>query len=89
MSQLGDIIEGHLNEVLKNNETLSESRLKICSVCPIGKQTAMGIMCDSNKWMNRYGEIAKEATPGYVRGCGCRMSAKSTLEHAKCVAGKW
>ena len=89
MSQVGDIIEGHLNELLKKNETLSESRLAICAVCPIGKQTAMGIMCDSTKWINKDGKVSQEEMPGYIRGCGCRMSAKSTLEHAKCTIGKW
>lgn len=89
MSQIGDIIEGHLNEVLKNNEELSESRLKICSVCPAAKQTAMGIMCDSSKWINKNDEISYESKPGYTRACGCRMSAKSRLSHAKCIIGKW
>jgi len=89
MSQLGDIIEGHLNELLKNNEELSERRLKICSTCPIAKQTATGIMCDSSKWINRYGEVVTKETTGYVRGCGCRMLAKTTLENARCVVNKW
>lgn len=89
MSQIGDILEGHLNELLNKKEELSARRLTICIACPIAKQTTVGLMCDSSKWINKNNEVALEPREGFVHGCGCRMSAKTTLEQASCVAGKW
>lgn len=89
MSQVGDILEGHLNELLNRKEELSDSRLKICMACPIVKQAAIGLVCDSGKWINKNNEVAFENTPGFTRGCGCRMSAKTTLEQAHCIIAKW
>lgn len=89
MSQIGDILEGHINELLNKQEELSARRLKICESCPIVKHTALGLMCDSAKWINKDNEVAFQAKPGFTRGCGCRMSAKATLEHAVCIIGKW
>jgi hypothetical protein len=89
MSQVKDILEGHLNELLNKKEKLSASRLAICIACPIASQTALGLMCDSRKWINKNNETASEDTPGFTRGCGCRMSAKTTLEQAHCIIDKW
>lgn len=89
MSQIEDIIRGHLNELLKRGMALSEARLKICEECPIVKHSNLGLMCDHTKWINKNNEVAFEPKEGYIRGCGCRMSAKATLEQAHCVIGKW
>jgi len=89
MSQVGDILEGHLNELLNRKEELSEKRLKICLACPIVKQTAMGLICDSSKWINKNNEASLEAKEKYIRGCGCRMSAKTTLEQSHCINNQW
>mgnify|MGYP001004241717 CR=1 FL=1 len=89
MSQIEDIVKGHLNEMLNKENELSAGRLEICRHCPLGKQTSIGLVCDSSKWMNQKGEVINRPTPGYTRGCGCRMSAKSRLIKATCVVGKW
>lgn len=89
MSQLGDILEGHMNELLHKQEDISFKRLQICDQCPIVNHTVLGMMCDSNKWINKNDEVSFEAKEGFTRGCGCRMSAKSTLEQAHCIIGKW
>ena len=89
MSQIGDILEGHLNELLNRQDELSDKRLKICGVCPLATRGGIGLICDSKKWMNEKGEVILEPREGYTHGCGCRMSAKTRLENAKCVVGKW
>ena len=89
MSQIGDIVEGHMNELLNKNKSLSEERLEICMRCPIAKQSVIGLVCDSSKWINDKDEVRLEATPGFTRGCGCRNSAKVTLPQAHCVIFKW
>ena len=89
MSQVGDILEGHMNELLNKNKSLSEIRMEICMKCPIVRQSPIGLVCDSSKWINDKDEVRFEATPGFTRGCSCRMSAKSTLEQAHCIIGKW
>lgn len=84
-----DILKGHFNELMNKKEELSARRLAICKTCPLGKQTQIGLVCDSSKWMNSKGETLNHPAEGYVRGCACRMSAKSRVEYAKCVAGRW
>lgn len=89
MSQIGDIIEGHLNELLGRGMELKDARLKICEMCPIHKDSQIGLICDSSKWINKINEVRFQETPGFTRGCGCRMSAKTTMEHQHCIVNKW
>lgn len=89
MSQIGNIIEGHLNELLGRGIALKEARIQVCEMCPIHKDSGLGLICDSSKWINSINEVRTEATPGFTRGCGCRMSAKTTIEGQHCVVGKW
>lgn len=89
MSKLGNIIEGHLNELLGKGIELSTARLMICQACPIHTDSHIGIICDSSKWINANNEVTEPNAPGAVHGCGCRMSAKATLENATCVIAKW
>ena len=46
--KVGDIINGHVNEVLGRNESLSEQRLKICKTCPLYKEGPIGAICNPN-----------------------------------------
>ena len=86
---VGDIIEGHANELLGLNENISEKRLQICKQCPIYSQR-WGGTCNDRLWINpETNEVSANPKDGYVRGCGCRLPAKTTLPYATCIAGKW
>lgn len=86
---LVDIITGHTKELFNLGEELSKSRLKICYSCPLFSNRLGGI-CNNRLWLNvNTGDVSTTAKPGYVRGCGCRILAKTRLSNAKCPAGKW
>lgn len=89
MYNIGEIIEGHVNEMLGLNKDIVEARIKICKKCPIYLNKYGGI-CNSKLWINpKTDEISTEKKDGYVKGCGCRIQAKATLINASCIAGKW
>lgn len=86
---VGDIIQGHVNELLDLNEDMSENRMRICRKCPIFKKDFGGI-CNHQLWLNpETNDISLVKKEGYRRGCGCRLLAKTTLANAACPAGKW
>lgn len=86
---INDIVKGHANELLGLNVDISEKRLEICMKCPIYSPRYGGI-CNDKLWLNpETDEISTSRKEGYIRGCGCRLSAKTTLPNASCVAGKW
>lgn len=91
MSQITDILKGHLNELTGANEDLSETRLNICRECPLFKDTInWGPMCDSSKYISEDGEQwSLIPLPGYVKGCGCRLRAKTRIPNISCIVGKW
>ena len=89
LKQIKDIVEGHINELLGNHKEISEKRLAICNACPICKSTIAGPICDPEKWINKQDETSLESKVGYTKGCGCRLSAKTALHHARCIIGKW
>ena len=84
-----DIIEGHINEALNKNKSLSEERLEICKKCPIIKYTTLGPICDPDKWINKNGEVSLEKQPGFIKGCACRLNAKTRITTNHCVINKW
>lgn len=84
-----DIVEGHINEAANKNETLSEYRMGVCKECPLYKESTMGPLCNNRLYMNMEGEVSTKPLPGYTKGCGCRLNAKTRLERAKCAHGKW
>lgn len=89
---LKDIIQGHLNEVRKTNEELSQERLAICEECPIFNKISdnLGGLCSSKYYLNpETNDISSVHKMGYFKGCGCRLNAKTRLSHSKCPAGKW
>lgn len=87
--EIGNIVHGHVNEVLGLGKDISEGRLKICYKCPL-YSTKFGGICNNNLWLNvETGDISLEPKSGYKRGCGCRLNAKTTLTNATCPLGKW
>lgn len=84
-----DILNGHVNEILNNNEDLFNERMKICRRCPLYIATKLGPMCNNKLWIDKNSNISKEEKKDYVRGCGCRLDAKLRVPHAKCIINKW
>ena len=85
-----NIVEGHINEFMGNEEELFKKRIAICKLCPLYKHTPLGPICNSNLYLNpitdEYVSYEKE---GYIRGCGCRLNAKTRLIDSECPSGKW
>lgn len=90
MGSIYDIVDGHLKELTGKNQKTSEERLEICLKCPIIKlHPVFGPMCDSSKWINKNNEMSEIKRRGFTQGCGCRLSAKTRLQHAHCIIEKW
>lgn len=91
MGQITDIINGHVNEALGENEDLKDERMEICKVCPLYKETPMGPMCNPRLYINVTDKTSVTNRPqiGYKRGCGCRLNAKTRLPHSKCIVERW
>lgn len=86
---ISDIVKGHVNEALGLNKDFAQARQEICKQCPI-YSSRMGGLCNDKLWLDpETGDVSLKHKDGYVRGCGCRIPAKTTLPNAKCVAGKW
>lgn len=87
--ELGNIIQGHWNEVMGRNKDMSERRLNICYSCPI-YSTRLGGLCNNKLWLNpNTGDVSTTKKEGYKNGCGCRLQAKTKLPNAVCPLGKW
>lgn len=89
MNAIGNIVKGHVNELLGLNTDLSKQRMEICKACPI-YSSRLGGLCNSNLYLNPYtNEASTVKREGFIQGCGCRLSAKTTLPNASCPADKW
>lgn len=87
--EIGNIIHGHLNEILGLNKDISESRLMVCLSCPL-YANRLGGLCNNKLWLNPVtGDISTSPKDGYKNGCGCRLNAKTKLLNAVCPLGKW
>lgn len=85
-----DIIQGHYNELMNNEEDLFKKRMKICTECALYKRTDIGPVCNAALYLNVETNIAQlKRQEGLVKGCGCRLNAKTRLVDAKCPANKW
>ena len=63
--EIGQIVKGHINEVLGLNKDLSEERLKVCYSCPL-YSTKLGGLCNSRLWLNpNTGDISTIKKEGY------------------------
>lgn len=86
---LQTIVHGHINEALGKNKNLSEERMEICMKCPLYVEK-MGGICNSRLYINPLtDEVATSKKLGYIRGCGCRLKAKTSLPQSHCIANKW
>lgn len=89
MLNVGDIVQGHVNELFKRNNDISKNRLEICYACPL-YTSKLGGICNNRLWLNpNTGDVSTTAKKGYVRGCSCRLQSKTRLPNAMCPAGKW
>lgn len=89
MVNVGHVIEGAANAVLKKNSDISEERMEICKNCPL-YTTRMGGMCNSKLWLDpQTGDISLYERPGYYKGCGCKLDFKTRVRSEECPAGKW
>lgn len=89
MVNIKDIIDGHVKEFCQINDEISKNRMKICYKCPLYSKS-LGGLCNSNLWLDpKTNDVSTEPKKGYIRGCSCRLQAKTRLPNAICVAGKW
>lgn len=87
--EIGQIIKGHINEVLDLNKDISQGRVAICKRCPLYSDR-LGGTCNDRLWLNvETGDVSITKKEGYKNGCGCRLSAKTRLVNARCPLGKW
>lgn len=88
--QVGQIVQGHYNEIVKNENDLFNARIAICNKCPLCAKTSTGPVCSSKLCFNTKTE-SLETAPGkdIVCGCGCRLNAKARVKTARCVLNKW
>lgn len=92
MGGIRNIIEGHINELLDVNSQIAQPRLKICRLCGLyHKNDFMGwAECNPNLYLNpENNDTSKDPKDGYVKGCGCRLLAKTRVAREHCPAGKW
>lgn len=87
-SSITDIIKGHIKEFLNKDEQLSEERLAICAKCPLILDTAFGKVCNASLYV-KGDKVSPSPLPGYSRGCGCRLNAKTRIKNSKCPDNKW
>lgn len=87
--EIGNIVKGHINEVLGLNKDISNGRLHICYKCPLYLNKYGGV-CNNRLWLNiETGDVSIVKKPGYKNGCGCRLNAKTSILNAECPIGKW
>lgn len=87
--EIGQIVKGHMNELLGLNKDISEERLKVCYSCPL-YSTKFGGLCNNRLWLNpNTGDVSTSEQEGYIHGCGCRLLAKTKLPGASCPLKKW
>lgn len=93
MSKLQEIVEGHVNEFKslvgigdEKEEVVFRKRENICISCPLKE----GNTCNKSKYINpKTLEVSNAPLDGFVRGCGCRLSAKQKSPISKCPANFW
>lgn len=89
IGNIGNIVQGHINEALGLNKDIKSERLKICYTCPLYSKRLGGI-CNNKLYLNpTTGDLSTERKDGYVNGCGCRLLSKTTLPKAHCPLNKW
>lgn len=68
----------------KKDEKLSMKRLDVCRNCPLFVLNIAGqAICSSNK--TRHHKVTNDK----VKGCGCVLAWKTSIDSQKCPAGEW
>ncbi|NQY28532.1 MAG: hypothetical protein HRT69_03565 [Flavobacteriaceae bacterium] len=88
-----EIINGHINELKtmaglasKTEKNIFTLRENICNECPIKVNNS----CDAGRWIHpKTLDVVTTSIDGYIRGCGCRLSAKQKSKDSLCPAGFW
>lgn len=84
-----NIIEGAINSAFSINKSMSEKRMEICRRCPIYSKV-LGGMCNSRLLLDpETNDVSTKEKDGYYRGCGCKLSFKTSVASEECPAGKW
>lgn len=87
--QIGQIVEGHIKEITKQENDLYNERIKICKQCPLYSERLGGV-CDAKKCLDETkNQMVSYPGKNITCGCGCRLQAKARLISAKCVLNKW
>lgn len=87
--EIGNIINGHVNELLGLKDDISKKRMAICHRCPLYKNILGGI-CNPKLWLDpKTGRVSTVSKDNYYKGCGCRLQAKTRVSGAFCPALKW
>ena len=84
------IIKGHWNELFNKQERLHKERMAICNSCPLFTEASYGKICNQNLYINpKTDEFSTYFKEGYIKGCGCRLDAKTRDPGSLCPAKKW
>lgn len=87
--EIGQIVNGHINEILGLNKDLQQERLNICYMCPLYSPKLGGI-CNRKLYLNpNTGDVSIRPKNGYVNGCGCKINFKVNKPNNSCPIGKW
>ena len=87
--EVGNIIKGHVNELLGLNKDISKERLKICKQCPLYLEDYGG-QCNPRLYMNpKTKDVSIEKKDGYYKGCGCILEYKTKNEDSICPCEQW
>lgn len=93
LGKRNEIANGHINElrskiglVQKDEEYIFSKREKICNACPLKN----GNSCNTQLWIDPLTlEVSNMPKQGFIRGCGCRLSAKQKSKQSSCPAAFW
>ncbi len=89
-NQVKSIVLGHVDEFLNRNEDFYNKRIQICRRCPLMIETAFGKVCDSKRYLDpKTMQSSYKFTPGSIKGCGCRLDAKTRRPDEHCPAKLW
>lgn len=85
-----NVINGHINEALGKEKELGQERMQICKKCPLYLKGRFGPVCNKDLYIDPNTEsVSLEPLEGYIRGCGCRLRAKTVDPRSKCPINKW
>ena len=88
---VNDIAAGFYNKLLDKKKSLKNERMKICKECKLYKlDNIFGPICNKKLFLNpETNEVSKEVKPGFYKGCGCFLDAKTRVQNSKCPLRKW